>query len=55
MQLALAILVDHLKNSKIALEAYNAFHWNVIANLPLDGWQLDQTKISEWLHSKRLT
>jgi len=48
-QLALAILVNHLNDAKLAFALCDQFNWNVIANLPLEGWMLTSTEINNTL------
>ena len=50
-QLALALLVDHLKDSRKALALYQPFKWRVIASLPHNGWVLTEEQIRRALRS----
>jgi hypothetical protein len=43
--LALAILADHLGNDEQALNLYQRFKWDVIADLPRNGWTLTSERI----------
>jgi hypothetical protein len=46
-QLALAILADHLRDDRSALNLHQRFKWNVIAELPHRGWTLTSPEIAE--------
>ena len=44
-QLALAILADHLSDDRQALDIYQRFKWEVVAELPKKGWILSSDEI----------
>lgn len=48
-QLALAILINHLNDAKLAFALCDQFNWNVIANLPLEYWTLTSAEIDNSL------
>ena len=52
-QLALAILADHLENDEEALNLYQRFKWQVIAELPRHHWTLTSQEIDQVLQSLR--
>jgi hypothetical protein len=53
-QLALAILVEELDDDELALELYQDFKLNVIANLAPAGWSLTSADVEEWLGGIRV-
>ena len=48
-QLALALLLDHLRDRRRAVESHQRFKFAVVARLPRDGWALTSTEIDEAL------
>ena len=50
-QLALAVLTYHLGDEEEALEHYQAFKWEVVADLPLEEWELTTEEINDWLRT----
>jgi len=52
-QLALAILADHCSNNEKALNLYQRFKWEVIAELPHREWILTSADINAALQSLR--
>jgi len=50
-QLALAILADHYKEKKKALEVYQSFKFAVVTKLPKYGWTLTTEQINEVMQS----
>ena len=48
-QLALALLLDHLRDRRRAVEFHQRFKFAVVARLPRDGWELTSTEIDEAL------
>jgi hypothetical protein len=52
-QLALAILADHCGNDEEALNFYQRFKWEVIAELPGRGWTLSSWEIDRVLQDFR--
>ena len=48
-QLALALLLDHLRDRRRAVESHQRFKFAVVARLPRDGWELTSTEIAEAL------
>lgn len=49
-QLALAILADFLRDDQEALQYYQNFKWNIIAQLPINTeFELSGQKIYDWL------
>ena len=52
-QLALAILADHCANSEEALNLYQRFKWEVIAELPHREWILTSADIDAALQNLR--
>jgi len=52
-QLALAMLTDHLRNDRQALNLYQRFKWAVVMKLPIRRWQLTSQDIEAALQSIR--
>lgn len=52
-QLALAILADHLADDEQALDFYQRFKWELIAELPKRGWTLTSLEINQALQNIR--
>ena len=52
-QLALAILADHLGDDSEALDLYQRFKWQVVAELPRHSWTLTDEQIDRVLHNIR--
>jgi len=52
-QLALAILADHLGDDEQALNLYQRFKWQVIAELPYKRWTLMSEEIDRALQTIR--
>lgn len=48
-QLALALLLDVTGDKALALEHYQDFKWQVVANLAHEGWNLPDADIQDWL------
>src|SRR6185503_4138101 len=46
-QLALALLADHLRDDRRALECYQAFKHAVVSKLPEGGWTLSSADIEQ--------
>jgi len=52
-QLALAILTDHLGDDEQALNLYQRFKWQVIAELPYKRWTLTSEEIDRAIQAIR--
>jgi hypothetical protein len=52
-QLALAILADHLDDDQAALNFYQRFKWNVVAEFPHNSWTLTSDEIDQVLETLR--
>lgn len=50
-QLALAILADHFSNDEQALNVYQRFKWEVVAELPKRRWDMTTKEIEKVLQS----
>jgi hypothetical protein len=50
-QLALAILADYLGDDRQALAHYTRFKWDVIVQLPRNGWHLSGKEIDRALRA----
>lgn len=46
-QLALALLVDALRDEEVALVLYQSFKWEVVASLPWRAWSLTESEVRE--------
>lgn len=52
-QLALAILLWANVPEAEALIHYDAFKWEVVAELPHEGWELESGRVREWVRIKQ--
>ena len=53
IQLALAILADHLGDDQTALDLYQDFKWQVVAKLPEGGWKITSQEVERALRTLR--
>lgn len=53
-QLALALLLEETTEDE-ALDLYQLFKFEVVANFAFEGWHLTSSKIRQWLDERRKT